>query len=86
MARCRTCQQEIVWAKTAAGKSIPMDPPQETRWVATDPPPEVGIETEDMYVKQVAVMVTHFATCPQADQHRKPKKPIPGSTEDYRGD
>lgn len=69
MAQCRTCHQEIVWGKTAAGKTVPMDP-SEKRY----------LDRGDGVYVMVDVHLSHFATCPQADQHRKP---LPGSTEDY---
>jgi len=73
MAKCKTCGAEIVWGITAAGKKVPMDPP-EKRFVEGS----VGrVEVQDTWL-------SHFATCPQADLHRK-DEPLPGSTEDYLG-
>jgi hypothetical protein len=74
MARCRTCQQEIVWGRTESGKRVPLDPP-EKRFVMKHTP-----DAEQLYVRMIPTYISHFATCPQADEHRKP---IPGSTEDY---
>ncbi len=85
MTKCRTCQAEIVWGKTEAGKNVPLDPP-EKRYVRADMITGMAdLAKEDEYV-MVPTFVSHFATCPQADQHRKKDKPLPGSTEDYRGD
>lgn len=80
MAKCKTCQQEIVWGKTEAGKNVPLDPP-EKRYIRADLTGDLA--TEDDYI-MVDTHVSHFATCPQADQHRK-EKPLRGSTEDYLG-
>ncbi len=77
MAKCRTCGAEIVWKKTAAGRNVPLDPP-EKRYVENTTSIHRGqVEMRDTWL-------SHFATCPQADEHRK-GKPLPGSTEDYLG-
>ena len=69
MAQCRTCKAEIGWGLTVNGKRVPLDPP-ENRFV----------EDENGRLEIRQTWLNHFATCPQADQHRKP---LPGSTEDY---
>jgi hypothetical protein len=58
LTRCRSCQAGIVWLKTKSGKNMPVDA---DTWVQGQPPifnPDLG-------------HITHFATCPNADQHRK---------------
>lgn len=79
MSLCRSCQAEIRWAKTAAGKSMPLDAvptPEGTivirdnvavvlTGLALDDPADAG---EDRYV-------AHWATCPTAYEHRRVKKP-----------
>ena len=75
MAQCRTCKAEIVWMVTSAGKRVPLDPP-EKRFVVNNTSVHRGqVEMQDTWL-------SHFATCPQADEHRKPLR---GSTEDYLG-
>lgn len=59
MPQCRSCQAEIVWIKTSSGKPMPCDPKLIT--VVTD---------EGVTVKG---RLSHFATCPNAGQHRKKK-------------
>lgn len=54
---CRSCAAPIVWLKTASGKSMPVDAPSV----------QAGDTTFD-----ASRHVTHFSTCPNADQHRKP--------------
>jgi hypothetical protein len=57
IARCKSCQARIVWAVTVAGKRIPLDE---------------GAEVAGTIGDVVTVRaVPHFATCPQAAQHRK---------------
>lgn len=58
LTRCRSCQAGIVWVKTKGGKNMPVDA---DTWTQGDPhvfSPELG-------------HISHFATCPNADQHRK---------------
>lgn len=57
---CKGCGFQIVWVKTKAGKNMPCDPEL------------VKVVTEDGDV--VTGRVSHFATCPNADDFRKPKK------------
>lgn len=58
IARCRTCRAEIVWLKTSAGKNMPVD--------AHSVKPE-----DDEF--EPGRHVSHFSTCPQANQHRRPR-------------
>lgn len=68
MSKCRSCQGPIIWAPTATGSRMPLEPhPQGTvviedgvAHVTSVPPPE-GV---DLYV-------SHFATCPQAGAWRR---------------
>ena len=58
LTKCRSCQAGIVWVKTASGKNMPVDADS---WVQGQPHlfnPELG-------------HISHFATCPNADDHRK---------------
>lgn len=53
---CRSCGAPIVWLKTASGKSMPVDAASVRYGDKKFEPPR---------------HVTHFSTCPNADQHRK---------------
>lgn len=77
-ARCQSCRAPIVWAKTEAGKPIPLDPdpvPDGNLALAsweTGQAPRVrylrkGDDPPDPMVRRVA----HFATCPAAKRHRR---------------
>jgi hypothetical protein len=70
--RCRSCRKPIAWARTEAGKNMPLDPVPDMRGnvifvegfahvfsTATEPPAEVPR------------YVSHFTTCPNADEHRR---------------
>lgn len=58
--RCRSCNAKIIWFKTAAGKNMPVD--------ADTVEPEDDVEELDL-----SRHVSHFSTCPNANQHRKPR-------------
>lgn len=56
--KCRSCDAPIIWFKTSAGKNIPIN--AET------------VLAED-YTLEIPRHVAHFATCPNAAKHRKPR-------------
>lgn len=56
--RCRSCRAKIIWFKTAAGKNMPVD--------------SDTVEPDDEEL-DLSRHVSHFSTCPQADEHRKPR-------------
>lgn len=63
-AKCSSCGAEIIWAKTPAGKNMPLSvKSKETRWWIND----------DEEAVPMTVYLSHFADCPNAEQHRKPK-------------
>lgn len=53
---CRSCQASIVWLPTRTGARMPVD---------------VDGVLEDDTEFDAARHKSHFATCPQAEQHRK---------------
>jgi len=68
MANCRSCNAPILWIRTPGGKLTPLDAKPEKRYVLNlthggDVP---GASLEPTYV-------SHFATCPNAAKHRKPR-------------
>jgi len=65
---CRSCGARIVWGQTNRGKRIPIDLdsiPGAEPFSAENAsrPPAVRFDP--------LVHTTHFATCPQADEHRR---------------
>ena len=56
ISRCRSCNAQIIWFKTATGKSMPIDADT------------VEADDDDLDLKRHR---SHFATCPQADKHRR---------------
>jgi len=63
-AHCRSCDAKILWAKTSAGKPMPLN--------------EAKVQVHTLnsagnIERTVFGHVSHFATCPNADAWRKPK-------------
>ena len=64
MATSRSCNAPIMWAVTTDGKKVPLD--EDPLLVAVlDKPGDPPV------VKFVRARLNHFATCPNAAQHRK---------------
>ncbi len=64
-AKCRSCGAYIVWLKTKAGKTMPVDADS-----VDDADAPVGAGEKPLFDAN-AGHVSHFATCPNADKHRK---------------
>ena len=54
---CSSCGEYIVWVKTERGKWMPVDAD--------------SFEEGDERVFDSSKHISHFATCPHADEHRK---------------
>lgn len=67
--RCKTCDAEIIWIVTPSGKSMPVDAKAETLWLLE---PDGG-QGGSARARPVQVRKSHFSTCPQADEHRRPR-------------
>ena len=67
LASCKSCGAEIIWIKTPTGKNAPIDAKPEKRWAeinrfsASEPRRWALLDT----------YLPHFASCPNADQHRR---------------
>jgi len=57
---CSSCQQPVVWFRTKSGKRMPVD-------AKTCKP------TDAEHQLDLKRHTSHFATCPQANDWRKPK-------------
>lgn len=81
VSRCRTCHQAIWWAQTGSGRRIPIDPePVPDGNVVVEHPGDHGEamvtvlgrpEEQQLYADVGPRYQSHFATCPQAAQHRR---------------
>ncbi len=65
---CRSCGAEILWAITENARRIPLDATSERRFTMVSVTP-LG----EPVVRQVDTYATHFSTCPNADEHRRPR-------------
>ncbi|MEJ7724323.1 MAG: hypothetical protein WKF64_08465 [Ilumatobacteraceae bacterium] len=79
MSACRSCAAAIVWAVTDNGKRIPLDahptPAGSVRLHDTVPPRAVVVgATIDLFdpTDDGTRYMPHHATCPQADEWRRP--------------
>lgn len=77
---CGSCDAAIMWVLTERGKRMPVDVPGGNRlllFLPGDPHTAVNWETVPRGVAPLAVSLpsytSHFATCPDAERHRKPK-------------
>ena len=73
MSACRGCGKEIIWGKTEDGKKIPLDPvPPVYRFFVT-----MEEDLQDNAVERAGrnYMVSHFATCKNANDFSASRKP-----------
>ena len=63
MSKCKSCGAEITWIKTENGKMHPINAKSQKLWVFH----------VDGQWRLSDCATSHFASCPNADQHRKPK-------------
>lgn len=73
---CRSCDAPIVWAKTAANRRMPVDPDPHPagniRFVSDDLIDILGKKAaNEARISGADLHRSHFATCSNADGHRK---------------
>ncbi len=61
-AKCWSCGAAIVWGKTKDGKRVPLDVEA------------IGGLLNEYTGEVMRLRQTHFATCPNAAEHRKPRE------------
>lgn len=80
MTKCRSCGAEIIWVETENGKKMPCNSDPVTYWknakgkaTIVTPNGEVcKADLEGDINKATGYgYISHFATCPQADKHRR---------------
>ncbi|MFO1465830.1 MAG: hypothetical protein U1F35_05225 [Steroidobacteraceae bacterium] len=59
-ARCTSCGAEIVWFRTKKGNKMPVN---EETTLPTDREDQLDLKRHK----------SHFATCPNSEQHRRPR-------------
>lgn len=70
MTICAGCGKKIVWIETADGKKIPLDP----RPPVYSYTPIVGSSGRFVGARLEGAAVSHFATCPKANDFSASKK------------
>lgn len=72
MSTCSTCGAPITWARTEKGdKSIPLDPAPAANGNLVLGDGGVRAHLPLFDPPDIPRYVSHFATCPDADQHRR---------------
>lgn len=79
IASCRTCAAAIIWTVTESGKRMPVDavPPLlggNVELIDADKSDPPIAKVHGAATATPGFYVSHFATCAQADQHRKSKR------------
>ena len=76
-ARCKSCRAHVVWARSINGKLMPVDamPSPQGQWrlalrPGTQTPTALHIPESERATHD-ELYVAHWATCPNADKHRK---------------
>ncbi len=71
MSVCKTCGAAITWVKLPTGRTMPLDAGSFTAFLIDGD----KLNALNPSARPVQVRQSHFATCPQAAQHRRPKGP-----------
>lgn len=81
-ASCGSCSQPVWWTRTQAGHLMPVDPPPPVA-TGTENVAVLRAANGDLHSRVLAagetprenekVTTSHFASCPGADKHRKPR-------------
>ena len=81
MSRCKSCGKEIIWIKMASGKSMPVDAEPISYKLDMHNGNLTLITPDGRVVKaffdpgsDVVGYTSHFATCPNANAHRKDRR------------
>lgn len=77
-ARCSSCGALITWALTPSGRSIPLDPdaPDGNLFATVDRAGRTHVRPRLLDAEpgpDETPAVSHFATCPNAKLHRRPR-------------
>ncbi len=71
---CRGCGRPIVWAETSAGKNVPLDPRAVVYSVVMERGKRIAVKpTPGVFGEEF--MVSHFNTCPKANDFSGSKRP-----------
>jgi hypothetical protein len=73
MGNCKSCGAPIRWVKTATGKAMPLDanPTPKGNVIIVKGVAQIGGDHPDLLPGEALRFTSHFATCPNASQHRR---------------
>ena len=79
MTACKSCGQPVRWRRTPAGKSNPLDfdPSPAGNVILVEPGGCRTLGGDELATARrdgTQLYLSHFATCPQAAKHRRPKR------------
>lgn len=82
MGRCRSCGAPIRWVKTMHGRNHPIDamPVPDGDWVLRPSAMGTLMVRYTLIQGDAERYTSHFATCPNADRHRRPRRTTHTST------
>jgi hypothetical protein len=84
---CKGCGKKILWAKLGSGGSVPLDPvPPVYRLTLDDNSNFVAFRAEHDVNVGDAFFVSHFATCPRANDFTKKALSEPDHKAEAAGD
>jgi len=70
MTPCKGCGKTIIWGQTPDGKKIPLDPVAPTYTIMGP-----GPDGNPVAIRASSTYVSHFATCPKANEFSRKKAP-----------
>jgi hypothetical protein len=71
---CRSCGARVLWVETVNGKRMPLDElPNPAGKFLLDESKNPPLAIFAPLGADGARFISHFATCPSAEQHRRPK-------------
>lgn len=81
MSTCRSCGRDILWAETQHGKKVPLDTKALVFSVVQDGMKFIAVKPTGGVIGE-RFLVSHFATCPEANAWSGHKRGDPGPPPD----
>jgi len=71
--KCKSCGKEIRWYKTVSGRAMPVDAEPSEKGTLDISSGVAKTAVKGITLPGTPLHLSHFATCPNAKQHRKAK-------------
>lgn len=78
---CKSCGQRVIWIRTTAGKNMPCNPEMITYKIKQGGKEKIVTPNGEVHSAEIVESgtsdatgigyISHFATCPNANRHRK---------------